>query len=167
MPVDGPALDVIEAFSRTMAANLVARLADGLRLPGLAECRTTAASRPGHAVVLHATLGDDEALLRIEANEAWLREAFEPATPAAEPPSASRRAAIEGSMVMLAAMVGSCEISATDLAGLGVGDVLVSVTRIDQSLCLAIDAGACSTPFASASPVRRDGRIAVVVDDMY
>jgi hypothetical protein len=167
LPADGPACDVIEALSRAMSTDLIARLADGLRLPGLTESRTSTASKPGGAVVLHATLGDSEALLRIDANEDWLREAFAPAPSPAGVPSASRRAAVEGSMVTLAAIVGSCEISATDLAGLGVGDVLVSDTRIDQPLCLAIGAGTGSTPFAKASPVRRDGRIAVVVDDTY
>lgn len=168
LPLGGASFDVVEAFSRTMLADLLERLGEGLRIPDLVERRIAPRERSSDTIVLAIGIDDDDPLLHLEAKGQWVRDSFGPTSPSVALPEAARLTAFEATTVAIAAIVGSSDISALEFSELAIGDVLVTTTALDQPLRLAVHApGTPTSPLGEARPVRRDGRVALVIESIH
>ncbi|KAF1004670.1 MAG: hypothetical protein GAK28_03872 [Luteibacter sp.] len=165
LPPVGHAADIVEAFSDAMLADLVTRIGQGLSTNGWNEGGREADDHEQARLSVTIALADDEALLHLFVTPEWIRDNLPPATVHPKTPTTSRRSALAESRVRLTAIAGSCDISAAELAGLAVGDVLVTGTSLDQPMSLALSSSidGTHTPVAQATPIRRESRMVMAV----
>lgn len=164
MTIEGPAADVVKSLSSAMLDDLMAGMAEGLKVPDLAPMRAAQPGDRSATIDVWITLVGDELLLHASLHDSWLRETLPPSTPAVPAPPVTRRAAMDQTVASLTAVLGSCEISVAELSGLSVGDVLATNTPVDQAIELILRGnGDATTMLGRAAPVRSGNRIALVV----
>lgn len=165
LPLGGHAADIVGKLSSAMFDDLIAGIGHGLSLNDLHEgpSATDDADTARHALTI--SLADGEPLLHVAVTAQWIRDSLPPTTGRPLLPTTSRQAALADSRVVLTAIAGSCDLSAAELAGLAIGDVLVTTTPLDRPMSLALTPSidGARTPVAQATPIRRNGRLVMAV----
>lgn len=164
LPSSGHAAEIITALSAAMLADLLEAFSSGMDAGPFME--HTADERPENATAWQVTHADGDTWLGIDVDDQFLRDTASMAQTATPPAETTRRQALAGTAVLVAALAGTCHISAGELAGLAVGDVLVTETPLGQPMLLAMSVDDTGThrPVAHASAVRHEGRIAMAID---
>ncbi|GLQ92648.1 FliM/FliN family flagellar motor switch protein [Dyella acidisoli] len=158
---------LLEPLRTELQDDLLLRLSEALMLESAVPM--TASQEPDMATEVQLTCMLDDALplfdMHFAAPWRWLAREGTQQTTSNHPPLLKRGESLADTRLKIAAVLGHCEMSAADLGGLTVGDVITTRQLLNEPLDLAMlnADGTLGQIFACGRPVHRHGKASLQI----